>query len=501
MVFSFTQLLFLFVLAGLALATIWHAFFISNRMPNASQRPSAAQGNARFLFRAGELIDANATALKICAEFPSPAFDWSDLNQYLSARFPEFPRAQGSLHQRDVTVLQSQDPSDASILTLDQWDDVARVTLKQDDTPDVIRRTAILQAMFQAPNPVWKSDADGMAVWRNAAYKDLVAHLGYSPKLRRLFDVTNLLPGDPPKRLCVSSQNGTKDRWFDVTAVQAGSNVMYYATEADALVSALDAQRSFVRILSKTFAHLAIGLAIFDRDRQLILFNPALSKMTDLGADFLSNRCDLYTFFDQLRERHIMPASISQTNWRTQINTVITASKEGRYCETWTLPSGATYRITGRPHPDGSLAFLFEDITSEIKLTRKFRTEIENCHNVIDTIESALALFANSGQLTLCNQAYRQLWKSDPDSSFADYTLHDAIGHWQEDCMPSSIWSELSQHVFATVDRKRWEAVITLKSRALLKVKVIPITGGLTVVSFDKAPSGPNMQNTSHLTL
>jgi len=50
------------------------------------------------------------------------------------------------------------------------------------------------------------------------------------------------------------------------------------------------AQRNFVQTLTKTFAQLSIGLAIFNRERQLVLFNPALIDLTALPADFLTGR-------------------------------------------------------------------------------------------------------------------------------------------------------------------------------------------------------------------
>jgi PAS domain-containing protein len=66
------------------------------------------------------------------------------------------------------------------------------------------------------------------------------------------------------------------------------------------IVRAQQAQKNFVQTLTKTFVTLSIGLAIFDRNRQLMLFNPALIDLTALTADFLSTRPNLLTAFDKL---------------------------------------------------------------------------------------------------------------------------------------------------------------------------------------------------------
>lgn len=439
---------------------------------------------ARFLFRAGALVDANSAALRLCSETPAEHFDWEALRKKLSASFPDFPYAQGVAEERDVTVLKSNDPNDASIVTLDQWNDVARVTLEQDSAPDMARRAAVLQAMFQAPNPIWKINSKGVIVWRNKAYKSLGAALGFTPDNQALFDTSTLSPGDPPLRFKLSRPDGSHTHWFNVTSVHAGPDVMFYATEADAEVSAQDARRSFVQTFSKTFAQLSTGLAIFDHNQQLVLFNPALTKLTGLTVDFLSNRCDLFAFFDQLREYHVIPTPNGQTDWRTQVTCIVQDAQNGDYSETWTLPTGVTYKVTGRPHPDGALVFLIEDITAEITVTRRFRSELEQVYSVLDTVESALILFSPTGQLRMCNQAYRDLWKSDPDLTFTKYTLHDALQHWQADCQPSPVWDKLKKRILSTSDRSAWSAYVGKSTGEVLTVEITPVAGGVTLLTF-----------------
>ncbi len=451
-----------------------------------SRGPKAPE--ARFLFRAGTLVDANTAARQMCAETPGEIFDWIALRGQLAPRFPDFPSTQGASVGRDLTVYKSKDPSDHSVVTLDQWDNVARVILAEDDMPNATRRTAILQAMFQAPNPIWKTDEDGRVVWRNAAYKTLGAMVGRPPKGPPLFNVRDLNPGDTSKRYSIEHTADDKSSWFDVTAVQVGEYVMYYASSADAVVSALDLQRSFVQTFSKTFAQLDTGLAIFDRTHELALFNPALTELTGLSADFLSRRCGLTSFFDRLREKSIMPEPKNYASWRDQIAAVVRAANDGHYTETWALASGVTYRVTGRPHPDGSIAFLFEDITAELSITRRFRTELERCHHVLDCMDTALALFSSTGQLHLCNQAYRTLWKSDPDSSFADYTLRDAVQLWKSECQPSALWDELHDRTLHASNHRDWSGNITMKETGLqVIIRASPAAGGATLLRFEAA--------------
>jgi PAS domain-containing protein len=98
-----------------------------------------------------------------------------------------------------------------------------------------------------------------------------------------------------------------KKNWYEVTRTEQHGVLCYQADCITALVHAEKAQRNFVQALTKTFAQLSIGLAIFDRNGQLALFNPALAELTGLRAEFLSGRPTVQTFLDRLRETRKMP--------------------------------------------------------------------------------------------------------------------------------------------------------------------------------------------------
>ena len=63
---------------------------------------------------------------------------------------------------------------------------------------------------------------------------------------------------------------------------------------------------------------------------------------------------------------------------------MIETASDGHYAEAWTLPNGLTYRVTGRPHPDGAIAFLIEDITDEISFSRRTKSQLEIRQAVLD---------------------------------------------------------------------------------------------------------------------
>ncbi len=220
-----------------------------------------------------------------------------------------------------------------------------------------------------------------------------------------------------------------QSRWYDCHLHEIGGQTVAIALPADAAVRAERSLREFVQTLTKTFADLPIGLAIFDRDRNLQLFNPALIDLTGLATGFLTARPTLYAFLDRLREARMVPEPKDYRSWRNQMNTLEAAASSGHHVEMWSLPGGQTYRVTGRPHPDGAVAFLFEDITSEISLTRKFRADLSLGAEVLDALEDAVAVFGANGDLLISNRRYADLW-----DAAAPGTLEGHVQVWTDAC-------------------------------------------------------------------
>lgn len=259
---------------------------------------------------------------------------------------------------------------------------------------------------------------------------------------------------------------------------------IYHATSRTALIRAEEAQRDFVQTLAKTFAHLSIGLAIFNRDRQLALFNPALTDLTGLSVSFLSPRPTIDTFFDALRENRRMPEPKNYKTWRQRMADLISAAEVGKFEEVWSLESGQTYNVKGRPHPDGAIAFLIEDISAEISLARNFRAELELNQNLVDTFEDALAVFSQSGQLTFSNKAYDQLWSTPGESTVAGTSIIDTVKVWRQKSAHNPLWQNLQDSVAHGQDRREWSMQVSPNDRPPMLCKVVPIASGATVVRF-----------------
>jgi PAS domain-containing protein len=240
---------------------------------------------------------------------------------------------------------------------------------------------------------------DGTVIWANHAYLIRATELlpdgeDLSWPLPCLFAVIDPADRRPP-RAKLAMRGGAE--WFELSRVQEGDEVLNYAIAANKTVEAETALREFMQTLTKTFADLPIGLAIFDRARVLQLFNPALADLTALAPEFLIARPTLSAVLDAMRAKAMIPEPKDYRSWRKQLMRFEEEASLGHFEETWSLPGGQTYRVIGRPHPNGALAFMFEDISTEMTRTRRYRADLELGQSVIDAVDDGWRCFPRRG--------------------------------------------------------------------------------------------------------
>ncbi len=507
------QLLFVSVAsilsAGIILAlTAW--IFDKKRM-NARQLLKEVEGQAVFLFDDTDLIDATPEAQRLFGDKTSDRPDWEHFLALLSPRYPELrSRLEKLADESQITIHPKDD--ETGWIEAEYWDGLARITL-HDSTQDAhygMSAIAIdaledelntLRSLAEdAPQLIWKQEEEGAITWANRAYLTLAdaLHPSATPGVTawppaKIFETIGPAPahGQPSvRRVAIRIPGATDEDWFEVTSMRRGTGSIHFAMDSNSTVRAEVAQRHFVQTLTKTFANLSTGIAIFDRQRKLVMFNPALLDLTNLPVEFLSARPQIQAMLDRLREGRMLPEPKDYVSWRDQMTALENAATNGTYSEHWTLPGGQTYRVTGRPHPDGAIAFLFEDISAEISLTRRFRSEIELGHAVLDQVQEAIAVFSGSGTLTMTNKAYRELWESLPETTLTDIRLTEELHSWQNSCTPSSVWVELRGFLDDPLSQQEeWTKATRMKDGRMLNCRCKTLPGGSVMFGFSPGNS------------
>ena len=452
-----------------------------------------------FLFDGEIMIDSTSDARTLLAASPMKGPPWGRLMAFLSARFEDLEAQLLRLQTDGAIEMPSVGSGSPLILRAEYAGGLTKLTLIDASKDghfaagDPIAQRAMLdelallrETVATAPLLLWRENEGGDVVWANGPYLlqayaalDAGKELGWP--LPRLFNRAVARSGHDQRQSLLAAG---KSIWFDISRRAEANGDLLFAIPADAAVNAESALRDFMQTLTKTFAQLPIGLAIFDHQRKLQLFNPALMDLTRLPPDFLSLRPSLLAVLDAMRDRKMLPEPKDYRDWRRQIVEIEKAAAAGHYEETWSLPDGQIYRVVGRPHPNGALAILIEDISSEILRTRRYRADLELGQSVIDHMDEAIAVFSQSGQLEMSNKSYASLWGHDPAITLADTTVRTLSTHWRVQSAPSAIWAEVEEYVATVGDRDSWRGEVRLLDGRMIGCRFAPLAGGSTLATF-----------------
>lgn len=501
------QIIGIVIIAMCMALVLSREFHLRNRRPAKLSTTKHLECGLVFLFEDCILVDATSPAHDFIRRRQPGMSERDGLLHLLRPIFPNLANDIANISDRETRSIPSCEDDTLSVV-LNRDGGTLRITLENAGHLDTsLRYKALEEEAFSkevqnhqqicqnAPQLIWQEDTNGTVTWANKAYLRYADLMSPPSSLdvpiwpsRRLFsDVPTIIPSDalPLKiRRSLQLHGEAAEHWFDVTSMPAPDGSVHYAIDANDIMRAEESQKAFISTIANTFAQLSIGLAIFDRKRRLASYNPAFSDLTGLTTQFLIGRPSIEIVLDRMRDLGKLPEPKDYSSFREQFAALEDAAKQGTYVENWELPDGQTYRVTGKPHPDGALAFLFEDITAEVSLTRRFRTELETGQAVIDNIPDAIAVFSPSNALVISNTAYGELWGDDNLPLAINYDLRTALRCWKSGCVSTVVWRGIEVFANTQSEREPWSDNVMLKDGRQASCHVIPLAGGMTMIKF-----------------
>ena len=250
------------------------------------------------------------------------------------------------------------------------------------------------------------------------------------------------------------------------------------------IATSRDTLTRFTETLSTTFAHLSGGLAIFDADKSLYLFNPALSDLLDLDPAWLVKRPSIADFISMLREKRHLPEKRNFLEWRRLLTDLKDTGQQKSYDDEWVLPDGRIFRVTGQPHPKGAVAFLFEDISAQVAIERQHRSEVSLNQSILNRLSDAVAVISPSGEVKFTNVALEDLFGAE----FCEAMVNSEIPDLPESNLVISdandFWSRLKAYVSAPNRPASWEQSLTAVDNTKILAGISTLPDGSTLVVF-----------------
>lgn len=269
---------------------------------------------------------------------------------------------------------------------------------------------ALKNLLSLLPYPVWV-EADGGRIWTNAAYARAVgaadgdaATVAAEPLLdanavgQLVRDTTGLLTER------VSTVVGGERSILDVAAARREGTLAALAIDVTRDTQTLKAQERALQSHAATLDRLATAIAIFGPDRRLAFHNAAFATLWNLPPAFLEGAPPEERVLDHLRTERRLPETADFNAWkRDQLKGYETREGFERW---WHLPDGQTLRVIANPGSDGGVTYIYENVTEQLALERRYNALSHAQAETIDHLGEGIASFGPDGLLRLSNPAF-----------------------------------------------------------------------------------------------
>ncbi len=343
----------------------------------------------------------------------------------------------------------------------------------------------------EAPIIAWHRTAEGQVNWSAGQIRTRNGAVTPEQTVDLIVARTRLnrqpaLAGQPQKsRIEIVVNDGAETVSLHVIEIvrQDGSRIGF-ATDAGTAASAERTLTRFVQTMTETFAHLTVGLAIFDRNQTLALFNPALVQMWQVEPAWLARRPSLRDILDELRAIRRLPEVEDFHKWRSKLLGLFENTEAADYEELWHLADGSNIRVLARPHPHGSLAFNFDDVTERMRLEQRYRHSIDLRRATLDGLTEGIAVFGANGLLQFVNQAFHEIWGTDGDTVYAAMHARQLIALCEGIAGETETWQRLHGFITGDDNRRVWTARLRMGSGRVLTARFAPLPDGSTMAVF-----------------
>ncbi|EBA04804.1 hypothetical protein RB2150_11981 [Rhodobacteraceae bacterium HTCC2150] len=329
----------------------------------------------------------------------------------------------------------------------------------------------------------WVENSNADVIWASPAIAD---ELTNGSLIESAFEILRKPCGEKPghAQFRPSASKSDPSKNFEVTNKEVGNQTIFLAVETSHASETKSQMSNFVQTLTNTFALLSTGLAIFDRNRQLVMFNPALGDLTRIDPAWLTRKPTLDALLERMRNDQTLGEPKDFKTWRESLPNLVKQAVNGTYEEIWTLATGETLRVVGRPHPHGAIVLLFEDISSEVSADRRQRLEVEVTQNALDTINEAISIFSHDGEMLTANKPFVQMFDLNPFDNLEGINIIHATKTWAEFFGANPIWGDTREFVTDIQNRVSWHNDILFNDKQTSRVRFVPMPNGTTLVGF-----------------
>ena len=341
-------------------------------------------------------------------------------------------------------------------------------------------------------NPIWQHDMDLNIVFCNLAFTEIAEETAESViavgdmelyKGHRALAQKALETGKEQFERRHIIVNGERRLYMIRELPIKGEGVIGYAMHISELEAAHEEIQRHVSALRDLLESSTSAMTIYGRDMKLKFYNFAFVNLWKMDESWLDTEPTYGDILEVMREKRKLP---EQANFKAfkqaQIKlftTLIEPSEEFFY-----LPDGRTLRVIAIPHALGGILFAYEDVTDRLALERSYNTLIAVQRETLDNLHEGIAVFAETGRLTLCNPVFRKLWKLENDFTGSEPHIRDVFGKARE-FFKTDDWTRYLESLVSRFQQRRFLSLrFERADGSVIDCSVVPLPDGATLLSF-----------------
>lgn len=353
---------------------------------------------------------------------------------------------------------------------------------------DIDRMRAVLDAL---PAPVWMHGADGRIEWVNRAYVRAVEALDARQVYASQIALLDASRREAAKRAAnageafrsrVELSSSGETQLYDIVVLEAGPGRAGFATPVQRSGGEPELGGQYVG-QTPLLDRISTATIIFSASQRLTYFNAAFARLWDLDPEWLAARPLDGEVLDKLREERRLPEQADYRAWKSGRLKIY---DDGRpRDERWHLPDGRTVQVIAERGSDGSVTYLYENLTETLALKSRYNALMHVQKETLDHLGEGVAVYGSDGRLKLFNPSFAAIWNLDAqeldNEPHIDRVIQQSRGLFDGE----DIWSELHAAVTSIDDeREPIEGQIERADGVFLAYAGLPLPDGGTLLTY-----------------
>ncbi|WP_455480765.1 PAS-domain containing protein [Bartonella sp. B12(2025)] len=333
--------------------------------------------------------------------------------------------------------------------------------------------------------PVWIRDCKGKVFFINRAFKEMTGFQENSHEAIDLFNETTQSKTNEKETIFQEHVHtvidGERHR-FHLTRITTEEGMAAFARDDSAYENLSNEMRRVLQSHCETLDQISTAVAIFDTNQKLKFCNHAFKVLWPLESSFLESGPSHGLLLEHLREKGFIG---EHPDWRTWKEELLKAYRQAESNQQiWNLTDGRTVRVISSPHPQGGVTWLYENLTENIDLERRYNTLIKIQGETLDKLSEGVVVFGTDGRLRLSNPALSKLW-SLPYNLLVEGTH---ITQLQSHCSNLTVgkeWDQFCKFITGFVEKRDTHSGrMDLINGMIIDYTLVPLPNGQTMLTF-----------------